>query len=410
MLDADYSVALTLLLKYPHPTPPYGPQTFVEDAIYLRENLNAPSGAKLISKYTGRAPVPPSSRSVPATPAGRAKAHRAERKFSGRKSPLPSPARFLQDQRGVEALLQGAAKGVFERGERLGINQVVRDAVDEVKRNMQGLSPGPGSPRRASRNNALSVDEVVAEAGKSLADLEVRNKTLALLLSGTIEEIQKASDSTEDAPTKSTSVNNAIEKLRFIMLRLEDSSLPLQPDIPRTAPDAEVTGTIEPDEKLQSQASHVAIPISPQKSIKTTNSHVEPLSPAVGTSPTLGRSIPRRPRTSVTQPSEGLGVGPSELSQPTAGIPARSTLAQSSFAWMLGPDEHSVPSDQPTSIKSPSPFLSSGRKPGSSAARERSAFLFGDDADGDDVNLQASPKRTGSKGDFGLEAIKRSDT
>ena len=222
MLDADYSVALTLLLKYPHPTLPHGPQTFVEDAIYLRENLNAPSGAKLINKYTGRAPVPPSPRPVPVTPAGRAKAHRAESKFSGRKSPLPSPARFLQEQRGVEALLQGAAKGVFERGERLGINQVVRDAVEEVKRNMQGLSPGPGSPRRASRNNALSVDEVITETGKSLADLEVRNKTLALLLSGTIEEIQKASDSTEDASTKSTFVNNAIEKLRFIMLRLED--------------------------------------------------------------------------------------------------------------------------------------------------------------------------------------------
>ncbi|ELR06421.1 hypothetical protein VC83_05321 [Pseudogymnoascus destructans] len=410
LLDADYSVALTLLLKYPHPTPPCGPQTFVEDAIYLRENLNEPAGAKLINKYTGRAPLSPSSRPVPATPAGRAKPHRAESRFSARKSPLPSPARFLQDQGGVEALLQGAAKGVFDRGERLGINQVVRDAVDEVKRNMQGLSPGPGSPRRTPRNNALSVDEVVTETGKSLADLEVRNKTLALLLNGTIDEIQKASDSTEDASTKSTSVNNAIEKLRFIMLRLEDSSLPLKPDTPRTTADAEDTRAIEPEAKPQSQASHIASPISPQKGIETANSQVEAPPPTAGSFPTLGRTIPRRPRISVSQPSEGLEAGPGKPGQPATGIPTRSTLAQSSFAWMLGPDEHSATSDQSPPMKSPSPFLSSGRKPGSSAARERSAFLFGDDADEDDVNSPASPKRGGSKGDFGLEAMKKTDT
>ncbi|OBT87827.1 hypothetical protein VE02_02136 [Pseudogymnoascus sp. 03VT05] len=408
LLDADYSVALTLLLKYPHPTPPYGPQTFVEDAIYLRENLSESAGAKLINKYTGRAPLPPSSRPMPATPAGRAKPHRAESRFSGRKSPLPSPARFLQDQGGVEALLQGAAKGVFDRGERLGINQVVRDAVDEVKRNMQGLSPGPGSPH--PRINALPVDEVVTETGKSLADLEVRNKTLALLLNGTIEEIQKASDSTEDALTKSTSINNGLDKLRFIMLRLEDSSLPLQPDTPRTAPDAEVARTMESEKKSQVQASNVATPISPLKDIETTNLPAETPPPTAGSSPTLGRTIPRRPRTSVSQPSECLDAGSGKPGQPATGIPARSTLAQSSFAWMLGPDEHSVPSDQSTSMKSPSPFLSSGRKPGSNVARERSAFLFGDDADEDDVNSPASPKRGGSKGDFGLEAMKRTDT
>lgn len=410
MLDADYSVALTLLLKYPHPTPPYGPQTFVEDAIYLRENLNASSGAKLINKYSGRTPVPLSARPVPAGPAGRAKANRAETRFSGRKSPLPSPARFLQEQPGIEALLQGAAKGVLKRGERLGINQVVRDAVDEVKRNMQGLSPGPGSPRRIPQNNALSVDEVIAETGKSLADLEVRNKTLALLLSGTIEEIQMASDSTEDASTKSKSVNNAIEKLRFIMFRLEDSSLPLEPDTPRTAAVAEVTGTIDPEEKSQSQANHVATPTSPRKGIAITNSEIEILPPATGSSPVLGRSIPRRPRTSVSQSLGGPNVGASELGQPKTGIPARSTLAQSSFAWMLGPDEHSAPSDQPTSMKSPSPFLSSSRKSGSNAARERSAFLFGDDAADDEEYAQVPPKRSGSKGDFGLEPIKRTDT
>jgi TBC1 domain family protein 5 len=247
----------------------------------------------------------------------------------------------------------------------------------------------------------------VAATEKSLADLEVRNKTLALLLSGTIEEIQKASDSTEDSSTKSAAVNKAIEKLRFIMLRLEDSNLPLQPDTPRTAPDVGVAGTMKPEEKPQPED---AIPPNPEKSIESANSQVEPLSPTAGLSPRLGRSIPRRPRTSVTKPSEAPKEESSDLGQPATGVPTRSTLAQSSFAWMLGPDEHSGPSDQSTSTKSSAPFLSSGRKAGSSAARERSAFLFGDDADEDDVNSQASPKRGGNKGEFGLEAMKRTDT
>jgi hypothetical protein len=37
-------------------------------------------------------------------------------------------------------LFQGAAKGLLDRGEKLGINQAVRDAVGEAKKNVSGIS------------------------------------------------------------------------------------------------------------------------------------------------------------------------------------------------------------------------------------------------------------------------------
>ena len=40
VIEADNSTALGLLLRYPVPELPQSPQTFVEDAIYLRQNLN----------------------------------------------------------------------------------------------------------------------------------------------------------------------------------------------------------------------------------------------------------------------------------------------------------------------------------------------------------------------------------
>ena len=50
VLEADYSVALQLLLKYPAPEAPHGPHTFVDDAVYLKDHLNFSGGTNLILK------------------------------------------------------------------------------------------------------------------------------------------------------------------------------------------------------------------------------------------------------------------------------------------------------------------------------------------------------------------------
>ncbi|KKY21005.1 putative tbc domain [Phaeomoniella chlamydospora] len=56
VLQADYSSALTLLLRYPPPKQPFGPSSLVRDAILLDRDKSASTGATLIGRYTGRKP------------------------------------------------------------------------------------------------------------------------------------------------------------------------------------------------------------------------------------------------------------------------------------------------------------------------------------------------------------------
>lgn len=104
--------------------------------MYLKNNLTPSGGASLIKKYSNRSPDVQSS-SRPSTPSDLTLSPR--QKLMRTRSPLPSAASFLQQQGGVGELFQGAARGLLDRGERLGINQAVRDAVGEAKKNVSGL-------------------------------------------------------------------------------------------------------------------------------------------------------------------------------------------------------------------------------------------------------------------------------
>src|SRR5579862_4683692 len=125
-MEADYSTALTLLLRYPSPGRPHGPSTFVDDALYLRDNLTVTGGIEMISKYSGKPPAPLGPESRSSTPRQRPSHSKkpsisTPKKLSSRiRAPLASPARFIQQQGGLEALLQDAARGFYDRGEKWG--------------------------------------------------------------------------------------------------------------------------------------------------------------------------------------------------------------------------------------------------------------------------------------------------
>jgi TBC1 domain family protein 5 len=69
---------------------------------------------------------------------------------------------------------------------------------------------------------------------------------------------------------------------------------------------------------------------------------------------------------------------PSSIAKRPAPIPTRSTLAQSSFSWMLEPDEPQVPKSPPSVANKGS---AQHKKRGMNASREKNAFLFGDVAE-----------------------------
>ncbi|KAF3769848.1 hypothetical protein M406DRAFT_21805, partial [Cryphonectria parasitica EP155] len=236
LLEADYTSALQLLLKYPAPEQPHGPHTFVDDALYLRDHYNTPGGSSIIMKYTGKMPSPVAEQR-PSTPESKFPGLSLRSRAQGARSPLSSPARFISQRGGVEALFQGAAKNVIERGEKLGINQAVRDAMGEIRRNMQDLRVSSGNNSRADTpitgQQGLFANGVLASPGSLQAPtamlLEQRNKQLAMLLDEAITSLKTlaAANLEDDKDKNLEAVEMAAAKAQFVKIHLEDSSLDL---------------------------------------------------------------------------------------------------------------------------------------------------------------------------------------
>ncbi|KAM3070260.1 hypothetical protein ACMFMG_010096 [Clarireedia jacksonii] len=406
LLEANYSFALMFLLKYDCPK---SPRAFVDDATFLRENFDLAGGAQIISKYSGKAPQQSKSISPPNTPLTRNLTPR--QKFIRNRSSLTSPARFLQQQGGVEALINGAAgaaKGVYNRGERLGINQAVRGAMEEVKKNMQGLqtSRNTYSPRRTTGAARWSLDDgrVVPASTAIMATMNERNRQLAAMLDHAMKDLRAASVSEEsDREKYIEAMDIAIAKVDFVKVYLEDSTMPLPvpPPIADADPEPQV---LEPETSKALLSTSPSLtqstsPVSP--SPHSGEENVPPIvvddlgqapSPNPATSQILTEMIDIHPSKSSLEAGSQIEDDDSTKSlRPRAPIPTRSTIAQSSFSWMLEPDLPSHVATRSSPPKSSSPFLKSAKRPNSGVSRDKAAFLFGEDDDDFKLPIRKSP-------------------
>ncbi|KAF4978393.1 hypothetical protein FZEAL_5211 [Fusarium zealandicum] len=386
LLKADYSVCLQLLLKYPAPSEPHGPHTFVDDALYLREHLSASGGSSLIMKYTGKMPTPssPTQTSRAATPSFRGfNSFRQGGLGSGPQ--IPSPSRFIQQQGGMEALFQGAAKGVLERGEKLGINRAVRDAMGEIRRNLNEARSAPRSPR-----------QILSEEGpaKSLAALERRNQQLAAMLDDTVNNLKAVSASNMDDKAKSLElIEIAAAKVQFVRIYLEDSSMEVP--VLESPPPEENPNEVVVAETTIAQPEPVA-PTSAGVDISSLQiAEPDPALKDEAATPSSPDGMDTSGDNTTTEPSTKrltaeVRPGP---------VPTRSTLAQSSFSWMLEPDESATSKSSPSSVKSPPPQHK--KRISNSASREKNAFLFGE------VTESRNPRNSDEI--FGLEPLGKSN-
>jgi TBC1 domain family protein 5 len=304
--------------------------------------------------------------------------------------------------------LQGAAKGVFERGEKLGINKAVRDAVGEVKKNMQNLqTPSSPSIRRSPDVVRRSLDEIRAASStsKTVAWMEQRNKQLSQMLDDALNDLRSLSAVEIDATSKSTgAIDLAIAKLQFVQVYLEDSSMPLPTEPSQnTSATKPLRNSTTDSKSLQANKDSLleserkdSLGKSNMDSTQQANSIEAPEVPNPSTLPSLS-----------TTPSESSGASLAIPARPRAPIPTRSTLAQSSFAFMLEPDESSITTAKSSSPKASSPFLASGKRPLSGGSREK-AFLFGGELeDGEQSPWDSSPQ-SGADQEYNLGAIKGS--
>ncbi|RYO74069.1 hypothetical protein DL764_010992 [Monosporascus ibericus] len=388
LLEADYSAALQLLLKYPHPQPPHGPHSFVDDAIYLRDHLDTSGGSALITKYTGRSPASGVGRSRPATPSSWDSSIRG--KGPGGRSPLSS-SRLMSPPLGVEALFQGAAKGVLERGERLGINRAVRDAMVEIRRNVSEAK----SSMKANRE--LFSEPRSDTAIRAVAGMERRNKQLAAMLEETVSTLKSLTTSAiNDEQKHREELEIATAKIQLVKIYLEDSTMAL-PEKP--SPSIQAT-TVGHDENINSSEplsdAVAAMNLSKPKN-DDSPSAPPPASDAANPADRLQAD------TDAAMDVDPLGLGTTTpvqiLQRPKAAIPTRSSLAQSSFSWMLEPDESS--SSQASAPRA-KPSDQHRKRPSANANRERTAFLFGE-LPSDENGQPVLPNDT-----FGLEPIGKS--
>lgn len=375
VMDAGYDAALALLLRYPEQPVRSSPSTLIEDAVYLRDHLTVDAGRHVITKHTGRPPPLISlveGRPLPSNST-------IERQTDQAGSPRGPSARSLQQPSGLEAILQEAARGVYTKGEEWGVNKALRDAVLEVRKNVQSLQSGD-IPAAARSRITAPVREPVVEYNQPKPDLlrrieslESRNKSLAKMLQAAVAQLWDHQKDMNDKNPESEAIKAlsvAVAKVQMVQVFLEDSSIPL------------------PTEEVAPKASQE--PIAPvalnekQTEVDEVTSEVSMLISAA--TPSLGgnMSSTRLKRPSIMPVPTTTAKGLPEPHSPveSSRLPPRPPLAQSSFSWMLGQDPK--PSK---SFVSPIPFPSEQRR--QSQRDSKNSFLFGHENDNSNKNNEA---------------------
>jgi len=356
VLEADYTAALTLLLRYPVPKSPHGPPTFVSDALYLRDNLLLDGGDHIVSKYSQKSPETTVTRKLPkkikrARTAEQAAAQTAMQKAV---SPRMSPSRYLQEQGGIEGIIQEAAKGVYHQGERWGVTKALRGAV-------QGLQSGNASPRRASDKARWSLDngKMVSASPKDLIAriqaLEERNKSLAKLLEKAMEELwtqQKQSHETRDETVPDT-LSLAVAKVQFVQVYLENPTMPLAAE---SDPDHVIGEAAAPKSEEKVFASTAPAPVDLDGTVDR-NALDMPIVPIET----------NRPSSPVPRPAKSSPNAPRPTT-PSTSHQSRPSLSQSPFSWMLGEEQ------QKSGFVAVSPFSTEAKD-----AESGRGSLFGED-------------------------------
>lgn len=335
VLNADYSSALTLLLRYPTPQD-HGPHTFVQDGLYLEQNLSPARGAFLISKYSGRPPElakkpiqQPTRDSFPRKVHQRSHSRNPSQDSSSAQSPVRN------SQRTLESLFQDVSEGLQRRTEGWGVAKAVRGAVTEARRNMDNVKVGGISPSRNWRGGSRFGAHRIAEPKNSdpvdlvrrVASLKRRDSNLAELLSEALEDLQHVKESlaTIDFPA-TEALDRAFERISSAQADLQSSggstpTVSMQTSTKEEEPVSAKIGSTKAGEKPEAEHGSVT---TPPASENRTSEHQTTGSIAI----TEPGAVSKAQNAPVLSPRST-----------TTSLPRR-PLAQSEFSWMLGDDTH----------------------------------------------------------------------
>jgi len=364
LLEADYNIALTLLLRYPEPDKDHPAQSFVLDGLYLRDHLNIEGSGYLVLKYSGRPLQPPNRSATPPALKRNITAFSGANAAKAVASARLSPPQMSRQRSNIESIMQSTAKNIYARGEKLGIGKAVRSAVDEVHKRAQEIrdTQTPSLPPRGPQGGPMAIHHRVNS-------LEERNRQLSKLLEGAVGELwdhqklaaENSKKAEEGEALELEHLSVAIAKVQFVQVYLSDPSLPL----PESDPQLE--GAVGHDdakaESNSQQQSVVAQPsvlnhdpatnkaaVQPARSEEQRGDLADPSMFEETDSPpdTEGVEAPRiavqapmtHPPTTDTmhapQVAAQTDVSPDDHSTSASLHTPRPPLTESSYSWMLG--------------------------------------------------------------------------
>lgn len=363
-----------MLLRYPVPLHPYGPSSFIEDAMYLRESPLVGGGVHIIARYSKKLPLTPSKTSTDPKSDRKLMSKKGRRRKSQDRtyssktvSPMKSPAKFFQEQGGVEGILQEAARGLYSRGEKWGVAKALRDAV-------QGLQTGSNSPKLPT--DAKIASDASPDLTARIRALEQRNQALAKMLQHAVEDLWTQQKTLYEGEAKSAAdaVSLAVAKVQFVQVYLENSTMPFPPEQVTSEESKSTDSASAARDKTGEVADEAARSVT--ETSEAGRNHSPDTHPSTEASPQDGSNSPAHKNVLVRiQPA--AAVLEATRDPPTNDRPGpypfhhpRPSLTQSSFSWMLGEDRRQ------SSFVSASPFPSEKR-----IARGKAGYLFGDDKD-----------------------------
>jgi TBC1 domain family protein 5 len=343
VLDADYSTALSLLLRYSLPRSPGGTAGLVEDAVYLDRNRSSEAGATVIKRHSGRSPETKAgkqasfaNRSSAAFAENSRRQERSQPQLTLASSPNRLSTSVLSKQKGLETLFQEVSGEVQRRTEGWSIARAVKGAVGEVKRNVQNLQPETSAPSprkdpiaRANRDQAVDANDLHTLVQR-IQELEDRNKILAKMLGTALESLREHKESATDdkARADDESFNITLAKVQFVQVYLADSEIPIPAEEPQ--------GDRNHEQDKPEAALHRAI---------------LPVTEKPSSSQGLGSPMPdviEKPEPAVPL-QEAIPVHKATLKEKDKAVPRtdlpprrqqRPSLAESSFSFMLGEGRH----------------------------------------------------------------------
>ncbi|KAJ5386779.1 hypothetical protein N7509_009320 [Penicillium cosmopolitanum] len=391
LLNADYTGALSLLLRYPSPEP-HEPRTFIHDALYLEQNPTAERGSFIISKYSGKEPESSKRHSQSRLrPARRAHLWDDFTTSSGSNSSTQSPNR--NSPKSLESLLQDVSQGIQRRTESWGVTKAVRGAVTEARKNMQTMNYEPGLRAHSTDRKPTAAmppripkTPTATELGlkAQINRLEERNQELANTLGDALKDLYLQLATVKDLDSNAhDALKQTLNRAVSVQSCLQDPSLPL----PVLAPD--LIPVEEADETNEAERS----PIPPPKDPKPTESETDATaSDQPNTVNDHVDNLLSNAKDDPPEPGSGAGEtnagGPPEARREAQRPNLRPSLSDAGFSWMLEGSRNlssfvssaSVPPEQTRHQESPrtkgSPLFGSNgeEKPGSDAEQDELAL------------------------------------